>query len=154
MSYADIDFGRIPSFFYVLRSYKKPPRRKKYPAPSWRHAMRWLYVIGRDSWVRERSTTCWLVPNSSHRVGEYSVTAVCQLAGGISDRPLNESDSVDGRKNQTTFIAFLCMFIAFYVFLMVFVHFSIFFGSFFKLWWGPHNLKNGPTNIEKCTKMQ
>ena len=61
-----------------------------YPPPSGRHAMRSLYVIGRDGWVWDMSITCWLDLDSSHEVGEYSVTAVCQLAGGISDRPLDE----------------------------------------------------------------
>ena len=62
----------------------------KHPPPSGLHAMRSLYVIGRDGWVWDMSITCWLDLDSSHEVGEYSVTAVCQLAGGISDRPLNE----------------------------------------------------------------
>ena len=61
-----------------------------HPPPSGRHAMRCLYVIGRDGWVWDMSITCWLDLDSSHEVGEYSVTAVCQLAGGISDRPRDE----------------------------------------------------------------
>ena len=62
----------------------------KHPPPSGLHAMRSLYVIGRDGWVWDMSITCWLDLDSSHEVGEYSVTAVCQLAGGISDRPRDE----------------------------------------------------------------
>ena len=63
---------------------------KMHPPPSGLHAMRSLYVIGRDGWVWDMSITCWLDPYSSHGVGEYSVTAVCPLAGGISDRPRDE----------------------------------------------------------------
>ena len=52
--------------------------------------MRCLYVIGRESWVREMSCTYWLDIHSSHGVGEYSVTAVCPRAGGISRRRSHE----------------------------------------------------------------
>ena len=62
----------------------------KHPPPSGLHAMRSLYVIGRDGWVWDMSITCWLDLDSSHEVGEYSVTAVCHRAGGISDRPRDE----------------------------------------------------------------
>ena len=52
--------------------------------------MRCLYVIGRDGWVRDMSNTQWLEMDSSHRVGECSVTAVCPLAGVYSRRRLCE----------------------------------------------------------------
>ena len=61
-----------------------------YPPPSGRHAMRCLYVIGRDGWVWDMSNTQWLEMDSSHEVGECSVTVVCPLAGVHSDRPPNE----------------------------------------------------------------
>ena len=61
-----------------------------YPPPSGRHAMRSLYVIGRDGWVWDMSNTQWLEMDSSHRVGECSVTAVCPLAGVYSRRRLCE----------------------------------------------------------------
>ena len=64
--------------------------RNVYPPPSGRHAMRCLNVIGRESWVREMSCTYWLDIHSSHGVGEYSVTAVCPRAGGISRRRSHE----------------------------------------------------------------
>ena len=64
--------------------------RKVYPPPSGRHAMRCLNVIGRESWVREMSCTYWLDIHSSHGVGEYSVTAVCPRAGGMSRRRSHE----------------------------------------------------------------
>ena len=57
-----------------------------HPPPSGRHAMRSLYVIGRDGWVWDMSNTQWLEMDSSHGVGECSVTAVCPLAGKNSDR--------------------------------------------------------------------
>ena len=52
--------------------------------------MRRLYVIGRDGWVWDMSSTQWLDMDSSHGVGECSVTVVCPLAGVYSDRPRNE----------------------------------------------------------------
>ena len=52
--------------------------------------MRSLYVIGRDGWVWDMSNTQWLEMDSSHRVGECSVTAVCPLAGVYSRRRLCE----------------------------------------------------------------
>ena len=61
-----------------------------HPPPSGRHAMRSLYVIGRDGWVWDMSNTQWLEMDSSHRVGECSVTAVCPLAGVYSRRRLCE----------------------------------------------------------------
>ena len=61
-----------------------------HPPPSGRHAMRRLYVIGRDGWVWDMSNTQWLEMDSSHRVGECSVTAVCPLAGVYSRRRLCE----------------------------------------------------------------
>ena len=51
--------------------------------------MRRLYVIGRDGWVWDMSNTQWLDMDSSHGVGECSVTVVCPLAGVHSDRPRN-----------------------------------------------------------------
>ena len=61
-----------------------------HPPPSGRHAMRCLYVIGRDGWVWDMSNTQWLEMDSSHRVGECSVSVVCPLAGKNSDRPPSE----------------------------------------------------------------
>ena len=61
-----------------------------YPPSSGRHAMRSLYVIGRDGWVWDMSITQWLDMDSSHEVGECSVTVVCPLAGVHSDRPCHE----------------------------------------------------------------
>ena len=69
---------------------KTPPRRSVYPPPSGRHAMRCLYVIGRDGWVWDMSNTQWLEMDSSHRVGECSVSVVCPLAGVYSRRRLCE----------------------------------------------------------------
>ena len=60
-----------------------------HPPPLGRHVMRSFCVIGRDGWVWDMSITCWIDPYS-HEVGEYSVTAVYPLAGGISDRPRDE----------------------------------------------------------------
>ena len=51
--------------------------------------MRSLYGIGRDGWVWDMSITQWLDIDSSHEVGECSVTVVCPLAGRNSGRPLN-----------------------------------------------------------------
>ena len=62
-----------------------------HPPPSGRHAMRCLYVIGRDSWVWDMSNTQWLEMDSSHGVGECSVTAVCPRAGVYSRRRLCEN---------------------------------------------------------------
>ena len=42
----------------------------------------------RDGWVWDASKS-WLDIDSSHEVGECSVTAVCPLAGKNSGRPLN-----------------------------------------------------------------
>ena len=61
-----------------------------YPPPSGRHAMRCLYVIGRDSWVWEMSSHALASMHSSHGVGEYSVTAVWPRAGGLSRRRPHE----------------------------------------------------------------
>ena len=61
-----------------------------YPPSSGRHAMRSLYGIGRDGWVWDMSITQWLEMDSSHEVGECSVTVVCPLAGVHSDRPCHE----------------------------------------------------------------
>ena len=47
-------------------------------------------MIGRDGWVWDMSNTQWLDMDSSHGVGECSVTVVCPLAGVHSDRPPNE----------------------------------------------------------------
>ena len=69
---------------------KTPPRRSVYPPPSGRHAMRCLYVIGRDSWVWEMSSHALASMHSSHGVGEYSVSAVWPLAGLDSGRPRHE----------------------------------------------------------------
>ena len=52
--------------------------------------MRSLYGIGRDGWVWDMSITQWLEMDSSHEVGECSVTVVCPLAGVYSDRPCHE----------------------------------------------------------------
>ena len=52
--------------------------------------MRYLYVIGRESWVWEMSSSHWLDIDSSHGVGEYSVTAVWPRAGGLSRRRPHE----------------------------------------------------------------
>ena len=61
-----------------------------YPPPSGRHAMRSLYGIGRDGWVWDMSITQWLDMDSSHEVGECSVTVVWHRAGVYSDRPCHE----------------------------------------------------------------
>ena len=61
-----------------------------HPPPSGRHAMRSLYVIGRDGWVWDMSNTQWLEMDSSHEVGECSVTVVWHRAGVYSDRPCHE----------------------------------------------------------------
>ena len=61
-----------------------------HPPPSGRHAMRCLYVIGRDGWVWDMSNTQWLDIDSSHRVGECSVSVVCPRAGVYSRRRLCE----------------------------------------------------------------
>ena len=61
-----------------------------HPPPSGLHAMRSLYGIGRDGWVWDMSITQWLEMDSSHEVGECSVTVVCPLAGVHSDRPCHE----------------------------------------------------------------
>ena len=76
--------------FSISSNEEEPSRRKVHPPPSGRHAMRCLYVIGRDSWVWETSSTYWLDIDSSHGVGEYSVNAVCPRAGGLSRRRLSE----------------------------------------------------------------
>ena len=52
--------------------------------------MKSLYVIGRDSWVWEMSRHALASMHSSHGVGEYSVTAVWPLAGGLSRRRPHE----------------------------------------------------------------
>ena len=62
-----------------------------YPPSSGRHAMRCLYVIGRDSWVREMSSTYWLDLDSSHGVGVRSPSVVCPLPGVYSRRRLCEN---------------------------------------------------------------
>ena len=82
----------IPCFsvWYPFFLMKTPPRRSVYPPPSGRHAMRCLYVIGRDSWVWEMSSHALASMHSSHGVGEYSVTAVWPLAGGLSRRRPHE----------------------------------------------------------------
>ena len=61
-----------------------------HPPPSGLHAMRSLYVIGRDGWVWDMSITQWLDMDSSHEVGECSVTVVWHRAGVYSDRPCHE----------------------------------------------------------------
>ena len=61
-----------------------------YPPSSGRHAMRSLYGIGRDGWVWDMSITQWLEMDSSHEVGECSVTVVWHRAGVHSDRPCHE----------------------------------------------------------------
>ena len=88
-----IEFCLVPAFFlwHVLHEGTSPFSVNKYPPPSGRHAMRCLYVIGRDGWVRDMSNTQWLEMDSSHRVGECSVTAVCPLAGVYSRRRLCEN---------------------------------------------------------------
>ena len=48
-----------------------------YPPPSGRHAMRWLYVVGRDSWVWDMSHALARL-TSSHGVGEESMAVVCR----------------------------------------------------------------------------
>ena len=52
--------------------------------------MKNLYVIGRDSWVWEMPRHALASMHSSHGVGEYSVTAVWPLAGGLSRRRPHE----------------------------------------------------------------
>ena len=86
-----IEFCLVPAFvlWHVLHEGISSFSVSKYPPPSGRHAMRCLYVIGRDGWVWDMSTTQWLEMDSSHRVGECSVTVVCPLAGVYSDRPLS-----------------------------------------------------------------
>ena len=66
------------------------PTSNMYPPSSGRHAMRSLYGIGRDGWVWEMSITQWLEMDSSHEVGECSVTVVWHRAGVYSDRPCHE----------------------------------------------------------------
>ena len=66
------------------------PTSNMYPPSSGRHAMRCLYVIGRDGWVWDMPITQWLEMDSSHEVGECSVTVVCPRAGVYSDRPCHE----------------------------------------------------------------
>ena len=83
--YSSVVFCMV--FFFLM---KTPPRRSVYPPPSGRHAMRCLYVIGRDGWVWDMSNTQWLEMDSSHRVGECSVSVVCPLAGVYSRRRLSE----------------------------------------------------------------
>ena len=87
-----IEFCTIPAFvlWHVLQEETFPVSIIVYPPPSGRHAMRSLYVIGRDGWVWDMSNTQWLDIDSSHRVGECSVTVVCPLAGVHSDRPRHE----------------------------------------------------------------
>ena len=61
-----------------------------HPPPSGRHAMRSLYGIGRESWVREMSrVTGWLVWIPPTKWGSIPSSAVCQLAGVYSGRPLS-----------------------------------------------------------------
>ena len=60
-----------------------------YPPPSERHAMWYLYVIGRGRWVWEMSNALASL-HSSHGVGVGSVSAVWPLAGCLSRRRLNE----------------------------------------------------------------
>ena len=76
--------------WYLYFSKKNLPRRRVYPPPSGRHAMRCLYGIGRDSWVWEMSSHALASMHSSHGVGEYSVTAVWPRAGGLSRRRPHE----------------------------------------------------------------
>ena len=88
-----IEFCLVPAFllWHVLHEGISPFSVSKYPPPSGRHAMRCFYVIGRDSWVRDMSNTQWLEMESSHEVGECSVTAVCPRAGVYSRRRLREN---------------------------------------------------------------
>ena len=87
-----IEFCSIRAFvlWYGLQEETEPLSLKVHPPPSGRHAMRCLYVIGRDGWVWDMSNTQWLDIDSSHRVGECSVSVVCPLAGVYSRRRLCE----------------------------------------------------------------
>ena len=87
-----IEFCLVPAFvlWHVLHEGTSPFSVNKYPPPSGRHAMRCLYVIGRDGWVWDMSITQWLDMDSSHEVGECSVTVVWHRAGVYSDRPCHE----------------------------------------------------------------
>ena len=61
-----------------------------HPPPSGRHAMRSLYGIGRESWVREMPRVPgWLVVIPPTKWGSIPSSAVCQLAGVYSGRPLS-----------------------------------------------------------------
>ena len=62
-----------------------------HPPPSGRHAMRSLYGIGRESWVREMpAVPGWLVRIPPTKWGSIPSSAVCQLAGVYSGRPKSE----------------------------------------------------------------
>ena len=64
--------------------------REMHPPPSVLHAMRCLYGIGLESWVREMSRHALASLPSSHGVEEYSVSAVWPLVGIFSGRPPTE----------------------------------------------------------------
>ena len=87
-----IEFCTIRPFvlWHVLQEETQRLSMNMHPPPSGRHAMRSLYVIGRDGWVWDMSNTQWLEMDSSHRVGECSVSVVCPLAGVYSRRRLCE----------------------------------------------------------------
>ena len=60
-----IEFCTVRAFvlWHVLQEETQPLSINVYPPPSGRHAMRSLYVIGRDGWVRDgwvrdESRTC------------------------------------------------------------------------------------------------
>ena len=73
-----------------MAPFRSNPTSNMYPPSSGRHAMRSLYGIGRDGWVWDMSITHWLDMDSSHGVGECSVTVVWHRAGVYSDRPCHE----------------------------------------------------------------
>ena len=68
-----IEFCTIPAFvlWHLLQEATFPVSIIVYPPPSGRHAMRSLYVIGRDGWVWDMSNTQWLDIDSSHGVGVF-----------------------------------------------------------------------------------
>ena len=63
--------------WYLYFSKRTPPCRRVYPPPSGRHAKWCLYVIGRDSWVRDMPHVLARLP-SFHGVGVGSI--ICSVA--------------------------------------------------------------------------
>ena len=74
-----------------MAPFRSNPTSNMYPPSSGRHAMRCLYVIGRDGWVWDMPITQWLEMDSSHGVGVRSQSVVCPLAGVYSRRRLSEN---------------------------------------------------------------